>query len=68
MSNNCDKWNHINECLPKKQTYYRCLCKGFSKPIKCKFKKAVKTTFEWRPEMFIYKKRIPFVEYWREIK
>jgi len=59
-------WISIQERYPTKERYYRCLCLGFTKPIKCKFRKERNGPHEWAPDFFVYKKRVPFVVYWRE--
>lgn len=60
-------WISTQDKIPSKEGYYRCLAIGFSKPIRCKFKKEEKAPFVYFPACFIYKKRMPFVMWWKEI-
>lgn len=60
------EWVIATEKLPVKEGYYKCLAMGFTKPIKCKFRKAQNGTKEWCPDYFIHKKRVPDVICWRK--
>jgi hypothetical protein len=60
-------WIDIEICLPRRERFYKCLCIGFSKPIKCKFRQARNGPKEYSPAYFIYQKKIPYVKYWKEI-
>ena len=61
-----DTWIHVKEKFPEKERYYRCLCLYFNKPIKCKFKKGKNGPREWSSDHFIYRKRVPYVVYWKD--
>ena len=60
------KWINVDERFPSEKGYYKCICRGFNKILRCKFKKAKDGPREWSPNYFIYKKRCPIVLAWRE--
>lgn len=60
------EWISVDERLPKKEGYYQCICASFPNPIRCKFRRSVNGPVGWCAPAFIYKKRIPFVFYWRK--
>jgi hypothetical protein len=61
------EWVSAQDRLPKKEAYYRCMCVGFSKSIKCKLRKARNGPLEYSPSFFLYKKRVPYVIYWKSV-
>lgn len=60
-----NEWISIENQYPEREGFYRCICVGFSNPIKCRFKKAKNGPDEYYPDHFIHKKRVPFVKYWK---
>jgi hypothetical protein len=66
MESNDMSWININQAYPTKEKYYRCLCLGFRKLVKCKFKKAKNGPREYCPNLFIHRRKILFVRYWKE--
>lgn len=64
------EWVNIEDRLPDKEGFYHCLCQYFTKPIKCRFIKEKngrqRNGFsEYCPALFIYRKRVPYVKYWK---